>query len=181
VSPITRSWLAMAGLGAGLTHIALGAGAPLPLALPLVLVGVAEIAWGIAAVIRDRLPLPTIALIGSLVPLFGWALLITVASLTGRPELLAPLPFLPMASAALMGLFLSAMLAVHHRRRLAGDYAEAPASPPSAGRYLLGVLVGGLLVSGLTTPALASTSAGLEAVPHGTHGAFVPDGAHGGH
>ncbi|WP_150307412.1 hypothetical protein [Planctomonas psychrotolerans] len=181
MSPITRSWLGMAALGTGITHIALGAGAPLPLAAPLILVGATEIAWGVAAVVRDRLPLVAPALVLFLLPLFGWALLITAAAVGGRPDFLAALPFLPMATAALMGLFLSAMLAVHLRRRASTTSDDDPVPSPSAGRYLLGVLAGGLLVSGLTTPALASTSAGLEAVPHGTHGSSSSIDEHGGH
>lgn len=172
MSTITRTWLAMAAVGAGLIHMALGAGAPLPLAVPLVAIAAAELTWGVVAVMRDRMPLPTAALVGALAPVAGWALLIAAAGVAGSPGLLAPLPFLPMAAATVMGLFVAVVLAVDHRRHTrtaakADDTASAGA--PSTGRYLMGVLVGAVLVSGLTTPALAGTSAGEHAVPHGEH------------
>lgn len=173
MSTITRTWLAMAAIGAGLIHMALGAGAPLPLAILLIAIALAELGWGIAAVVRNRVPFATVALIGSLVPIVGWALLIAVASVAEAPALLTPLPFLAMGAATLMGLFVAGALAVDFRRRKARiavtDGADAGTGAPSTGRYLTGVLVGALLVSGLTTPALANTAAGEYAVPHGVH------------
>jgi hypothetical protein len=186
VTTITRTWLAMAAIGAGLIHVALGAGAPPVLAVPLIAIAVAEVAWGVLTVLKDRVFTPTVALAGALAPIGLWVLLITAASVSGAPELLSPLPFLAMGSATLFDLFLAGVLAVQRRRAMR---AAAPASParnadanadaepnrgaaePSVGRYLLGVLAGACVVSALTTPALANTHAGQSAVPHGTlHG-----------
>jgi hypothetical protein len=188
VTTITRTWLAMAAIGAGLIHVALGAGAPPVLAVPLISIAAAEVVWGALTVLKDRVFTPTAALAGALAPIGLWVLLITAASVSGAPELLSPLPFLAMGSATLFDLFLAGVLAVQRRRAMrAGDPAsparnanansDADAEPnrgaaePSVGRYLLGVLAGACVVSALTTPALANTHAGQSAVPHGTmHG-----------
>lgn len=187
MTTITRTWLAMAAIGAGLIHVALGAGAPLVLAVPLVAIAAAEVLWGVLAVLRDRVYFPTVALFGALAPIGLWALLITAASVAGAPELLAPMPFLAMGSATLFDLFIAGVLAVRRRRaaRVTGSSvparepapaAEAAPAEPSVGRYLIGVLAGACVVSALTTPALANTHAGQYAVPHGTL-----HGSHSGH
>ena len=186
MTTITGTWLAMAAIGAGLIHVALGAGAPPVLAVPLIAIAVAEVAWGVLTVLKDRVFTPTSALAGALAPVGLWVLVITAASVGGAPELLSPLPFLAMGSATLFDLFLAGVLAVQRRRAMraadpasparnayANSDAEANsgAAEPSVGRYLLGVLAGACVVSALTTPALANTHAGQSAVPHGTlHG-----------
>jgi hypothetical protein len=184
MTTITRTWLAMAAIAAGLIHVALGAGAPPVLAVPFVAIAVAEMAWGVVTVVRDRIPLPALALAGALAPVGLWAGMITAASVSGAPELLVPLPFLAMGSATLFDLFLACVLATQLRRaNRARDPAAAPGpaaaeasarpqpAEPSVGRYLLGVLAGACVMSALTTPALANTHAGQSAVPHGTlHG-----------
>jgi len=183
MTTITRTWLAMAAIAAGLIHVALGAGAPLVLAVPLVGIALAEMVWGVTTVVRDRIPVPAVALVGALAPIGLWTAVILAASVGGAPELLTPLPFLAMGSATLFNLFLACVLAVQRRRATrAGDGFRSPvevtavsqaASPaePSVGRYLLGVLAGAAVMSALTTPALANTHAGQSAVPHGTlHG-----------
>jgi hypothetical protein len=181
MTTITRTWLAMAAIGAGLIHVALGAGAPPVLAVPLIAIAVAEIAWGVLTVLKDRIFTPTAALIGALAPIGLWAVLITAASVGASPELLAPLPFLAMGSATLFDLFLAGVLAVQRRRAMRAGGSVGPAASagtdgrvaaePSVGRYLVGVLAGACVVSALTTPALANTQAGQSAVPHGTlHG-----------
>ncbi len=183
MTAITRTWLAMAAIAAGLIHVALGAGAPLALGVPLVAIAVAEMAWGAAAVVKDRAPFPNAALLGALAPVALWAGMIVAASVSGTPELLAPLPFLAMGSATLFSLFVACVLAVHRRRAMrasdpaagssgaTGTAARRSSSEPSVGRYLLGVLAGAAVMSALTTPALANTHAGQSAVPHGTsHG-----------
>jgi hypothetical protein len=183
VTTITRTWLAMAAIAAGLIHVALGAGAPPVLAVPLIGIALAEMAWGVTTVVKDRIPVPAPALAGALAPVGLWAAVILAASVSGSPELLTPLPFLAMGSATLFDLFLACVLAVQRRRTTrAGNGtlspAEATAVPqaatsaePGVGRYLLGVLAGAAVMSALTTPALANTHAGQSAVPHGTlHG-----------
>jgi hypothetical protein len=180
VTTITRTWIAMAAIAAGLIHVALGAGAPLVLAVPLIAIAAAEMAWGVMTVVRDRVPVPVLALAGTLAPIGLWAAMITAASVGDAPDLLAPLPFLAMGSATLFNLYLACVLAVQLRRtaRSSDPAAASPAgtarrgsTEPSVGRYLLGVLAGACVMSALTTPALANTHAGQSAVPHGTqHG-----------
>jgi hypothetical protein len=172
VTTITRTWLGMAAIAAGLIHVALGAAAPLVLAVPLIMIAVAEMAWGVTSIVTDRAPAPVAALAGTLAPIGLWAATITAASVSGDPELLAPLPFLAMGSATLFNLFLACVLALQLRRAARPTATTAaPSSEPSVGRYLLGVLAGACVMSALTTPALANTHAGQSAVPHGTlHG-----------
>jgi hypothetical protein len=183
MTTITRTWQAMAAIAAGLIHVALGAGAPLVLAVPLIGIAVAEMAWGATTVVKDRIPVPVVALAGALAPIGLWAGVILAAGVSGAPELLAPLPFLAMGSATLFNLFLACVLAIQRRRATSASGADpssagvtaapqtATPAEPSVGRYLLGVLAGAAVMSALTTPALANTHAGQSAVPHGTlHG-----------
>ncbi|TFC35259.1 hypothetical protein E3O55_01805 [Cryobacterium sp. MDB1-18-2] len=51
------------------------------------------------------------------------------------------------------------------------DSAHTPAGETAGGwRFLAALTLAALVVSGLTTPALAATDAGAHAVPHGSHG-----------
>jgi len=47
---------------------------------------------------------------------------------------------------------------------------EAPGEAAGGWRFLAALTLAALVVSGLTTPALAATDAGAHAVPHGSHG-----------
>jgi hypothetical protein len=98
-----------------------------------------------------------------------------VAVVLDSPGFAAPLPFLPLAIATVFELFVAAVLGAHLRRSV------EPVAPPSAGRYLAGLLAGSLAVAALTTPALAATASGEVAQPHGEHTGLVIDGEHGLH
>ena len=54
VNDSSRSVMALASLGVGLVHLAVGAGSPLFLAILLVGFGIAELGWGIALLARGR-------------------------------------------------------------------------------------------------------------------------------
>lgn len=163
MSAITRSWLAFAAIGAGLIHVALVIGSPLPLGLALAVLGLAEFGWGVLCFARETPPLPRLALVVALVPVVAWALLLVVSTALENPGIAASLRLLPLAVATLFELVAAYILARHLRRN------AHTTTEPGVARYLLGLTAGALLVGGLTTPALAATPAGEAAQPHGSH------------
>ena len=175
MSQIVRTWLGFAAIGAGLVHLALVISSPLPIAAIVLLLGVTEVAWGVVTFVRDSVPAPRVACAVAIAPLLAWSLLVVAATMLDAVWLAASLPLLPMAIASIFELFVAAVLAAHLRRvQNAVATATLPALP-SAGRYLVGLMAGALLVGALTTPALAATEAGRYAQPHGSHDAdFIP-------
>jgi len=151
-------WPALFAWGAGLIHIAVAAGAPPAVLVPLAALGVAELAWGVATLRIGRMPLVRTTLaVGVLAILAGLVLALF--------DLMA---WIPLVSTSVMLVAIAGAAAVTIRRRARGSAAETSVrSSVPAGRTLIGVLVGALLVSALTTPALAQTKAGDYAVPHG--------------
>lgn len=168
----SRSVMALASLGVGLVHLAVGAGSPLFLAILLVGFGIAELGWGVALLVRGRVVLPRTALPLALAPVALWGLDITASVALGGSGMAASLPFGPMAAASALSLFLGAGLALARRRSLE---PRPTASGSRPGRYLLGMTLGAMLVAGLVTPALAGTHAGTAAVPHGEHETSTSD------
>jgi hypothetical protein len=166
VDAVVRAWLGFAALGAGLIHVALVLGSPFGIGMPLLLIGAAEFAWGVFAIARPELPVPRVVRIGALIPLLGWAV---VLGLTAG-NLTTGLRVLPMLVASLFDLVLAFAITALLRR-----VPERALRPLPAGRYLLGVAAGALLVGALTTPALAAT----EAVESGIPGGGVPVDPHG--
>lgn len=163
MSTITKTWLAFAGIGTGLIHLALVIGAPLPAGIVLALIGAIEFGWGVFTFAGEKVAAPRVVLAGALVPLLLWGLLIATGVIFKNAELAATLGFFPLSIATLFELFVAGVLAVHLRRE--ADAARTP-RVAGVGKYLLGVLVGGLAVAALTTPALAATQAGLGAAAH---------------
>lgn len=156
-------WPALFAWGAGLIHIAVAAGSPLAVLVPLTALGVAELVWGIVMLRQGRIPLVRTTL--------AVAVLATLAGLVlALVDLMA---WMPLVSSSIMLVAIAGVAAVTLRRGARGvaersTDAEASArSAVPAGRALIGVVAGALLVSGLTTPALAQTNAGDYAVPHG--------------
>ncbi|MEQ1735503.1 MAG: hypothetical protein ABL886_03640 [Rhodoglobus sp.] len=162
---ITRTWLAFAAIGAGLIHVALVIGSPPALGVTLAVLGIAEFGWGVATFARDAVLVPRIALAVALAPVLLWGLLLAISALVREPRIAASLPFMPLAMASVFSLFIAGTLAVDSRRA----QTEARPRVPGVARYLLGLVVGGLVVAGMTTPALAATAAGAVAQPHGEH------------
>jgi hypothetical protein len=162
---VVRAWLGFLAIGAGLIHLALVIGSPLPVGVPLLLIGIAEFGWGVITFTTPKLPRPRIARIAALAPVLGWALVLVVIG----PVIGVGVRVLPMLVASLLDLALSIGISVVLRSR------ERERQPLPAGRYLLAVGLGALLIAALTTPALAATEAGDFAVPHGT----FPGGSHG--
>jgi hypothetical protein len=170
MTAVTRVWLAFAAMGAALIHLAVGASAPLWLAFILVGLGIAELGWGVAVLVRGRLIWPNTVLVAALGPVFLWAQVATLGAGFGLPPE-AALPLFPLGVASAFNLFIAGTLAVNRRRSVT---RHAPAGVPTSSstqdwRFLSGLIVAGFLFSGLTTPALAATDAGAHAVPHGSH------------
>src|SRR5689334_17326937 len=80
---VVRAWLGFLALGAGLIHLALVIGSPLPVAVPLLIMGVAEFGWGVFTFTAPRIPVPRTARIAALVPILGWVVVILLGGGTG--------------------------------------------------------------------------------------------------
>ena len=172
MSTVTRTWLAFAALGTGMIHLALVISSPLPIAAILLLLGLVEFAWGVLTFIRERISYPRWVLFGALLPILLWGLLAAAATALEAPAIASSLGLAALGFATLLELFIAVVLAVQFRRGV--DFSK-PSKMPSPVRYLSGLLVGGLVVAALTTPALAATEAGVYAQPHGEHSdSFVP-------
>lgn len=173
MGPVTSAWVAFAALGAGLVHLALVVGAPWPVAAALVVLGAAELVWGVAALRAGRPPLPRAALAVALAPIAAWMATLAVSAVVPIADAVAALRPLPLAVTTLLGLIAAVSLGARLRRERDGAAAasreSSPPQPEHAGRYLVGMLAGALVVGALVTPALAGTEAGLYAQPHGEH------------
>jgi hypothetical protein len=191
MSTITRTWITFAALGTGIIHIALVVGAPLPLGIALGALGIAEVVWALFAMAGSRLPAARLALLVAMAPIVVWAVAMFAAVSLDAPAAGSALPLLPLAVAALLEIAAAAAIAVS-LRRTAREKNASPAGSgidggeqvpaPHAGRYLAALLITGMAVASLVTPALAATEAGGAAVPHGEHpGGFLVDTEHGGH
>ncbi|HWR86409.1 MAG TPA: hypothetical protein VN200_10480 [Rhodoglobus sp.] len=158
MSPITRTWVAFAAVGTGLIHVALVLGSPLPLGIALAVLGLAEFFWGVLTFARDAPPAPRIALAVAVVPLVALGLFTVVAVAGGFT---IPSGFLlPLGLATLLEVAAAALLGRALR-------TSGPAPAPGVGRYLIALFAGAVVVGAITTPALAATTAGANAVPHG--------------
>lgn len=166
MSAVVRCWLAFAALGAGLIHLALVLRAPAPVAVTLVVLGLAELVWAVAALRGEDTPVPRLAMLVGAASAAGWAVLLVVDA--------SAVSGLAMGIATLFDVAVAVVLAARLRRASergsagARDAASETTSPPRAGRFVLGVGAGALLVGALTTPALAASEAGEHAQPHGT-------------
>lgn len=162
MSTITRMWLGFAALCAGIIHVALVGSSPLPVAVLLGLIGLAELGWGLATFVRVRILLPRVVLVAALAPILLWGVLVAAAAVSRNPAVASYLGFDSMALASVLGLFVAIVLAVHLRR---GTDFSRPTRDSTAPRYLLGVIIGGLLAASIVTPALSATDAGKYAKP----------------
>jgi hypothetical protein len=163
MSQITRTWLAFTAIGAGLIHLALVISSPLPIGLVLAALGISEFGWGLLTLLRDSPVAPRVVIAVALVPFITWALAVVAAVALSVPALATTVPVMPLAAASGFEIFVAVALTRYLRRGV------RVGSPPSAVRYLGAVLAGALVVGFVTTPALAATTAGQFAHPHGEH------------
>ncbi len=171
MSAVLRTWLGFLALGAGLVHVALVIGSPLPVALVLLLVGAAEFAWGVFAFVGATPPLPQLARSGAVVPVIGWALLLVVAGSDSFGPLTDSAGLFPMLVASVFDLLIALGLTVQLRRTASPDAAPDPTTsgPGRSGRPLAAVIAGALVIAAITAPALAATEAGRAAQTSGGH------------
>ena len=159
MSPVVRTWLVFAAVGAGLIHLALALGAPGGIAAALAIAGLGEFALGLATFAAARLLVPRIALAAALTPTALWA----VAILALGPE--PSLKVFPLAVASLLELFIAAAIAVFLRRERDGMTVPAASATRS---YLHGSVAGGLVIAALTLGGLAATDAASFVAPAGS-------------
>jgi len=164
---ITRAWLSFAAIGAGIIHLALVISSPLAIGIPLALFGIAELTWGVLILVKDRLVSPRLAHAGAVTPLLLWSLLTVTVTLLAAPQVASSLRFVPMGIAAIFELFIAGVLSVILRRQTETEPSTPVAPPATAVKYLSAVIIAGVLVGALTTPALAATQAGAVAIEHG--------------
>lgn len=163
---VVRVWLGSAALAAGLVHIALALGAAPAAAVVLVVLGAAELLWGVFCFPAPRIPLPRAAAVGAVVPIVAW-----VAALLAGAPLVDGIRLFPMLAACLLDLVVALGVALVLRRPAAdadppGGEAPSGAARPGGARVVLGMAAGTVLIGALALPALAATEAG-EAVGDG--------------
>lgn len=162
MSLLIRHWLALAALGAALIHLAVGAGSPPAAMVALLLIGVAEGAWAVAVLRSDRLPVPAWAVVGALVPVAGWALLVTAAVVMSAPGITSDLPAIPMLAATLLDLVVAAVVGRHLRARAETD-ARAVCTAVEAGFPAEAALVGSGAALSSASPASPAAAAPTRA------------------
>jgi hypothetical protein len=162
VSTIMRMWLGFATLCAGIIHLALIGSSPAPVAVVLAVIGVTECGWGLSTFVRVRILLPRVVLLAALAPILIWGVLVAAAAVSKNPAVASYLGFDSMALASILDLFTAIVLALHVRK---GTDFSSPTRDTSAPRYLLGVVLGGLVAAAIVTPALSASDAGRYAKP----------------
>lgn len=167
-----RSWPSVSAWGAGLIIAALGAGAIVRsdsgapatgLGIGMVILGLASLAWGAAALSTGRLVVPRLALSGALV-----ALALATALMFAAP---AHTSIIGVAAGSVLLVVVGATAAVHLRRH--GTAAGRAAQPMS----VTGLLVAAAVIAVLVTPALGATQDAVLLRDDGT----VPAVTHEGH
>ena len=149
MSPITRSWIAFASVGAGLIYLALVISASPIVGAVLAVIGIAGFAWGVLVMFDDRFLAPRVAVFAVLAPIAVWLAVVLLSS-AGSPELAQGFRPFPLAVATVLELFVAVALALHLRRGVR-------AAAPSTRRYVIGLLAGILVIGALVAPALAAT------------------------
>lgn len=182
----SRVWLALPAIGAGLIVIAVGAGSPIPLAAVLLLLGGSQAAWGLAVLGLERIPFPRLSLPLFLATTLLWGVVVGLTTVLHDSTAFASIGLFPMVCASGLSLAIALTLVVRIRNaRAAAAGARAPRSSVDSGqrpgRFVLSLVIAALVVSGVTTPALAATTAGQFAVPHGEHGGTTITDGHSGH
>lgn len=150
-------WSSLAGFGIALILCATAAGSGIAIAVPLLLLAAAHLAWAVAALRLGRIAMPRVvcALAASEVLLAGGMLITGVIG------------FVPFLALAGLSWSVSAVAAIALRSARRG----APALPVSRvrrpGVFVLVLVAEALVVSAVTTPALALSTPGEFALPHG--------------
>ncbi|WP_150957956.1 hypothetical protein [Microbacterium testaceum] len=169
-----RSWPSVSAWGAGLIAAALGAGAIIRpdsgavasgLGIGMVILGLASLTWGAAALSAGRLVVPRAALAGALV-----TFALTAALMFAAP---AHTSILGVAAASALLVIVGATCAVH-LRRLGRDSTSTRTAQPMS---VVGLLVAAAVIAVVVTPALGATQNAVLLRDDGT----VPVISHEGH
>jgi hypothetical protein len=169
-----RSWPSVSAWGAGLIVAALGAGAVVRadsgaaargLGIGMVVLGLAGLAWGAAALSTGRFVLPRVTLAGVLLALVATTGLMFLAP--------AHTSIIGVAAASVLLVVVGATAATHLRRLRRDSGAPRTAQPMS----VIGLLVAAAVVAVLVTPALGATQDAVLLRDDGT----VPVISHEGH
>lgn len=151
-----RTWPGLAAIGAGLIHLGAAAGTRPGVLVPLVVLGVAELLWGVAALARPALPLVRVAAAaaGTAIVLGVVALLLPPSAARHGEIVDLGVPAGAFGGAAVLDLAVGVLLAVHlgTGRRTAGESRPV--------RFLLAAGAAAAVVAVLTTKSLAATSVG---------------------
>lgn len=166
-SDVARCWAGFASLGAGLVHFGVvreHLDSWLLHGMFFAALGSAQIAWALLAMSRDRVPLPRLVVTATLSLVALWAFTRTFGLPfgpgAGTPE---PVGTADLLAMVLHGMLVASVVVAVRSDRSAHAYA---ARPRTAGRTLVGLGAGALVMAALTTPALAATEAGATARPH---------------
>jgi hypothetical protein len=163
---VARCWAGFASLGAGLVHLAVVREHFDEYALYgvfFLVSGVLQIGWAMVALARDRMPIPRLVAAAQVAMVVLWGVTRTVGLPIG-PEVWTPEPVgRADVLCSVLELVAAAAIAIWIWLTRTDD------RPVRAGRYLVLVGAGALVVAFLTTPALAATDAGGQARPHGEH------------
>lgn len=151
-----RTWPGLAAIGAGLIHLGSAAGTTPAVLVPLALLGVLELLWGVAALARTPPPAPVAAAVG-----VGAALVLTVVALLLPPSaerrgsvVDLGVPPSAFAGAGALDLAVGVLLAVQLLR------PARPAAQSGPVRFLLEAAAAAAVVAVATTQSLAATSVG---------------------
>ena len=151
-----RTWPGLAAIGAGLIHLGSAAGTTPPVLVPLVLIGVAELLWGVLALSRPVPPAPKGAAvaIGGVVLLTVVALLLPPSAARHGTEVALGVPATAFGGAGALDVVVAAVLTVH----LGGFSRPTGESRPA--RFLIAAAGAAAVVAVVTTQSLAATSVG---------------------
>ena len=148
---VIRILAGIAAIGAGIVHLALVPGTVLPLVLMVVIIGTAQLSWGVVTLVRGSMPVPALALLGGIAPAFLFPL-----AAVGGDAMLAALPTATLLGATLLSLGGSSLVAVHLRR----SHGEAAPRRARPALMLPALALGVAVVAGIATPALAASELG---------------------
>lgn len=150
-------WSSLAGFGIALILCATAAGSGIAIAVPLLLLAAAHLAWAVAALRLGRIAMPRVvcALAASEVLLAGGMLITGVIG------------FVPFLALAGLSWSVAAVSAVALRRAHRDPVPVPRSRARRPGVFVLVLVAQALVVSAVTTPALALSTPGEFALPHG--------------
>lgn len=148
---VIRTLAGVTAIGAGIVHLALVPGTVLPLLLVLAVIGAAQVAWGVVALVRRSVPAPSLALLGGIAPAFLFPL-----AAVGGDALLSALPTAALLGATVLSLGAAFLVALHQRAER--RQAEPRRSRPAV--VLPSLALGVAVIAGIATPAIAASELG---------------------